>query len=181
VGDAGTVTEHGYDDVDRQMPTEELPRTRFPFEDWPDKTASPHGRQPAQPTATQPTSGQLSSEQPTTPFGVVDAPDDDAREARDEQTAPRRTRKPLLAAVTGTLTATLVIMALGMIGAQLYSAGHGEAGPGGLAVGAHIAGATVAVALYRTARRPTGGVRWLACFALLGVAGILLWFFWWAA
>jgi hypothetical protein len=97
------------------------------------------------------------------------------------QGKPLRARQSVSAFGAGVVTAALVIMALGMIVAQIYSAANAEPGPGPIAVGAHIVAAIGAVPLYRVARRRDGRARWLAGGALLVLMLLVLWFYWWVA
>jgi hypothetical protein len=94
-----------------------------------------------------------------------------------------RHRKPgrsVLPALTGILAGGLVVLALGMVAAQLYSAIHGQAGPGWPVVAAHLAGAVLAVLLQRRADHSSGRPRRLAALGVAGVFVLVVGAFWWA-
>jgi hypothetical protein len=85
-----------------------------------------------------------------------------------------------LAWLAGILTGGLCVLALVMIGAQVYSAAHDMPGPGVLTLSAHAAAAAAAVVLQRFVDRRTGRVRWSAAAGVGLITGLLLWFFWYS-
>ena len=88
-------------------------------------------------------------------------------------------RKPgLRTFCAGVITAALLLLGLGLLTALFVSYGFGVPGPRPLALGAHLAGAVLAVPLYRWTLR--GSHRGLAFLGLVVLLGLLLWFFWWA-
>jgi hypothetical protein len=94
---------------------------------------------------------------------------------------PRRPTRSVRAGIAGILAAVLVILAIGMIVAQIVSARSHQPGPGALAVGAHVAGAIAGICCYRltTRHRPVLATV-LSFLALPLITGLLLWFFWWS-
>jgi hypothetical protein len=116
---------------------------------------------------------RLTDEPPTTPLGLP-APDGTAAAGR-----PRRARAPLTA-FAGVLTVVLVVLALGVVGAQVFSIAYGEPGPGAAEVTVHLAVAVGSVALYRLVSTRRGLTRLFAALLLLVAAAAVFWFFWWA-
>ncbi|HEX7661397.1 MAG TPA: hypothetical protein VF444_18135 [Pseudonocardiaceae bacterium] len=94
--------------------------------------------------------------------------------------APHRARPGLLAGLTGLLTAGLVVLAVVVICAQVYSGTHGMPGPGAVTLCAHAGAALLAVPLQLSADRRPGARRWLCCTAILLITAAVLWFFWYA-
>jgi hypothetical protein len=87
-------------------------------------------------------------------------------------------RQDFRTACAGVITAAVVLLALCLLVAVFLGQARGVPGPRPAPLGAHIAGAVVAVLLYRRIRR--GSRRWRAFLALVAVLALLLWFFWWA-
>jgi hypothetical protein len=82
--------------------------------------------------------------------------------------------------LTGLLAGGLVVLALVMVGTQVYSGVHGMPGPGTLTISAHVGAAVLAVVLQRFADRRVGSMRRLCCVGIVVITGLLLWFFWYA-
>jgi hypothetical protein len=80
----------------------------------------------------------------------------------------------------GILTATLAIMAIGMVIAQLISALHDQPGPGTSTVCAHLAGAIAGIYCYRITTTKQGWPKRLTATALPLITAALLWFYWWS-
>jgi hypothetical protein len=115
------------------------------------------------------------------PNATVPITDHTARSGRDSSPAPHQPTRSVRAGSAGILTAVLVILAIGMIVAQIISAEHHQPGPGTLAVGAHIVSAIAGVCCYRlTTRGRPIIVTVLSFLALPLITGLLLWFFWWS-
>jgi hypothetical protein len=85
----------------------------------------------------------------------------------------------LVAGLTGVLLCVLLFLAASMVIAQLTSGAHGQPGPGGLAVGSHVAGFVVGAFCYGVARR-RGPRRMFGLLGAVVVLVLLLWFFWWS-
>jgi hypothetical protein len=94
-----------------------------------------------------------------------------------ENRPPRQTP---LTWLVGVLTGGLCVLALVMIGAQVYSSVHDMPGPGALTLTAHALAAALAVLLQRFVDRRTGPVRWCCAAGILVLTGLLLWFFWYS-
>lgn len=92
---------------------------------------------------------------------------------------PRASRGGLIRGVAGVFVCVLLIMAVGLVVAQLVSAHNHQPGPGGLSIGAHVLGAIAGVVGYRYTRR-TGLARLFGLLAVLLITVLLLWFFWWS-
>ncbi|MBP2476523.1 hypothetical protein JOF53_005395 [Crossiella equi] len=100
-------------------------------------------------------------------------------EALEER--PRRVRTgALLRGVTGSVAAALVLLALVVVGAQVFAASSSWAGPGAVAVTGHVVAAGLAVLLQRFADHRTGGAAWAAGLSVLAVAVATLWLWWWS-
>ncbi|HEX3650097.1 MAG TPA: hypothetical protein VHV49_16835 [Pseudonocardiaceae bacterium] len=97
----------------------------------------------------------------------------------DELPVPGRRGAGLVAGVTGVALCVLLFMAVSMVIAQITSGGQQQPGPGGLAVGAHVAGFVVGAFCYGVARR-RGPRRMFGLIGGLVVLVLLLWFFWWS-
>ena len=78
----------------------------------------------------------------------------------------------------GMITAAVLVLALGLLVALLVSLAYGMPGPQPLSLGAHLAGAVLAVPLYRWVKR--GPRRGPALLGLVAILGLLLWLFWWS-
>lgn len=124
------------------------------------------------PTAELPLAGSRVEDLPTAPLGMP-AP------AGTEGDRPRRTRSRL-SALAGVLTVVLVLLALIVVGAQVFSLTRGAPGPGVVDVTVHLAVGLGSVALYRLISTRRGGTRLFAALLLLVAAAAVLWFFWWA-
>ena len=81
-------------------------------------------------------------------------------------------------ACAGVITVAVVLLGLGLLAALFVSLANGMPGPRPLNLGAHLAGAVLAVPLYRWTRR--GSWRGLAFLGLVVILGLLLWLFWWS-
>ncbi|MEU5693720.1 hypothetical protein [Actinosynnema sp. NPDC020468] len=97
-----------------------------------------------------------------------------------------QTRRPeavvsrLWRGLSGAVTAGLVLLALALIGVQVYAGTHDLPGPGIGVVIAHVVAAAAAVVAQVFADRTRG---WAAAglgLAVLVLAGVTLWIFWWA-
>lgn len=89
----------------------------------------------------------------------------------DQRSRPRGVSR----AITGALTAGLVLLALGVLAAQLLI---NEPGPGSSVVILHLIGAGAAVVLQLLADRNRGPLGWWCIFGVLLVASCVLWFGW---
>ncbi|ASO18567.1 hypothetical protein FHR81_002975 [Actinoalloteichus hoggarensis] len=96
-----------------------------------------------------------------------------------EMTEQASTAGRLLRGVSGSITAGLVILALFLIVAQLVASRAGYPGPGMAAVVAHSLAAIGAVPLQRSSDRRRTAVRWWGPLAIMVMAGVVLWFWWW--
>jgi hypothetical protein len=95
---------------------------------------------------------------------------------------PARQRPPgggLVAGVSGVVLCVLLIMAVGLVVAQIVSRHGGQPGPGAITVGSHVAGLLVGVVCYRFGRG-RGRRALLGLLGSLVIAVLLLWFFWWS-
>jgi hypothetical protein len=111
---------------------------------------------------------------------------DDLEGPTERIAEPAAARRPplvtsALTAIAGVLVCVLVILAVGMVGAQIVAGQHGQPGPGAGTLGVHLAAAVVGIAGYRLASRRPGALPPVVCAALLVIAGLVLWFYWWAA
>lgn len=82
-------------------------------------------------------------------------------------------------AVSAVLMLVLLVMAVGMVVAQLVSGGDRQPGPDGVVVAWHVLAAAAGVVCYRYSRR-RGPVRLLALLASVVITALVLWFFWWS-
>ncbi|MGW0519053.1 hypothetical protein [Crossiella sp. NPDC003009] len=99
--------------------------------------------------------------------------------ALDER--PRRVRLgAVLRGLSGSVAATVVLLAVLVIGAQIFAATESWAGPGWIAVGGHLLAAAVAVLLQSFADRRTGAGAWCAGIGVFVVAAVALWLWWWS-
>lgn len=85
----------------------------------------------------------------------------------------------LVPGIAGTALCVLLIMAIGLIIAQLVGHDGSKPGPGGVIVGAHVAAAVVGVVCYRFTRRPGLG-RLIGFVAILVIVVLVLALFWWS-
>jgi hypothetical protein len=92
---------------------------------------------------------------------------------------PKRPGGGLVSGVAGVVVCVLVIMAVGMVVAQVVSGRDHQPGPGAAAVTWHVVGAVAGIVGYRLTRR-SGPIRLAAMLGVLVVAVLLLWFFWWS-
>lgn len=108
------------------------------------------------------------------------AADDAPTEVIADRPAPASNKgRGVVPAVTAVLMLALLIMAAGMVVAQLVGGGDRQPGPGGATVAWHVAGAVAGVVCYRYSRR-RGAVRLLALLAIVVITALVLWFFWWS-
>lgn len=96
-----------------------------------------------------------------------------------EPAAARRPGGGLVSGVAGVLVCVLLIMAVGMIVAQVLSGHDHQPGPGTLTIVWHVLAAAGGVVCYRLTRR-AGAVRLVALGAIVAITVLLLWFFWWS-
>lgn len=82
--------------------------------------------------------------------------------------------------LTGALAAGLVLLALGVLGVQIYAYTQHLPGPGGVAVTGHLVAAVLAVVCQRNADRSSGWRSALGVLAVLVITSATLWLFWWA-
>lgn len=141
------------------LPTAELPRL--------DVTGAVEGS-PAQPVRPGPVRPEPGSE-PVLPKSELPA-----------SVLPGPVRPGPLSWLTGLLAGGLVVLAVVMVGAQLYSSVNRMPGPGALTIFAHVGAAVLAVVLQWFADRRVGPARWLCCAGIVVITGVLLWFFWYA-
>jgi ABC-type Co2+ transport system permease subunit len=99
-------------------------------------------------------------------------------EPTDEST-PKPLGGGLVPGVSGVVLCVLLIMAVGLVVAQIASRDGGRPGPGPITIGVHIAGLAAGFVCYRFSRG-RGPRRVLGLLAILVVAGLLLWFYWWS-
>jgi hypothetical protein len=85
----------------------------------------------------------------------------------------------IVPALTGIVMLVLLIMAAGMLVAQLVSGGDKQPGPGTITVTWHVLAAVAGLVCYRFSRRKGPG-QLLALVAIVVVAVLVLWFFWWS-
>lgn len=81
--------------------------------------------------------------------------------------------------LSGTLAAGMVVLAIGVLGAQILTLGTGAPGPGALAVSAHLVAAALALAAQWLVDHRRGRVAGLSALGVVAVAGGTLWLFWW--
>lgn len=82
--------------------------------------------------------------------------------------------------LTGVLAAAIVLLALVVVGVQVYAGGHDLPGPGVLAVAGHVLAGALVVVGQRIADRHVGRLAGLAGLAVVVVSALALWSFWWA-
>ncbi|MGA9870329.1 MAG: hypothetical protein WBQ44_04160 [Rhodococcus sp. (in: high G+C Gram-positive bacteria)] len=85
----------------------------------------------------------------------------------------------LLRALSGAVTAGLVVLAAVVAGAQYLGAERGFPGPGTVSVAAHIAAAVLAVVVQHFADHRRRATAVLASVLVIVIAGVLLWTQWW--
>lgn len=89
-------------------------------------------------------------------------------------------RWSLLRGLSGAVTASMVLLLLIVIGAQIYFQVRGYPGIGWGSVAVHAVAALLAVILQRAADRRTGVVSALASLGVIAEVAAVLWIFWWA-
>lgn len=82
--------------------------------------------------------------------------------------------------VSGSVTVGLALLALALIGVQVYAGFHDLPGPGFGVVAGHVVAAAAAVVAQVVADRRTGWVAALCGAVVLAAGALTLWFFWWA-
>ncbi|MEV0681046.1 hypothetical protein AB0I60_31465 [Actinosynnema sp. NPDC050436] len=82
--------------------------------------------------------------------------------------------------VGGCVAVGLALLALALIGVQVYAGVHDLPGPGVDVVVGHVVAAAVAVVAQVVADRRTGWVAGLCGLAVLVAGAATLWFYWWA-
>jgi hypothetical protein len=103
------------------------------------------------------------------------------RSRRRDDARARPTRLGTVArAVTGSLAAGLLLLALFLIGTQVWALGQGLQGPGIPTMIGHIVAAVVALVLQAIADRRRDAVGGVAAIAVLILVFGALWFWWWA-
>jgi hypothetical protein len=112
--------------------------------------------------------------------GEPAAEDGPTRELRVGGTPAATRPGGFLSGVAGVGLCVLWIMAVGLVVAQIVSAGQDRPGPGAFAVGSHVLAALVGVGCYRAVRGGRGLARLLGLCVLSVVLVVLLWFFWWS-
>lgn len=96
----------------------------------------------------------------------------------DSRPEPRLAR--LWRGVSGVLAVGLALLALAMIGVQVYAGTHDLPGPGlGVVIG-HVAAAAAAVAAQVVADRRRGWPVALCGLLVVLLAAATMWFYWWA-
>ncbi|MGO1054948.1 hypothetical protein [Crossiella sp. CA198] len=94
---------------------------------------------------------------------------------------PRRVRLgAVLRGLSGSVAAAVMLLAVLVIGAQIFAATESWAGPGWIAVIGHVVAAVLAVLLQFFADRRTGAGAWAAGIGVFVVAGAALWLWWWS-
>jgi hypothetical protein len=96
----------------------------------------------------------------------------------DSRREPRLAR--LWRGVSGALAVGLVLLALAMIGVQVYAGARGLPGPGLAVVAGHVVAAAAAVVAQVVADRRRGWAVALCGLLVVLLAVATLWFFWWA-
>ncbi|MFJ6669568.1 hypothetical protein ACIQMJ_00505 [Actinosynnema sp. NPDC091369] len=96
----------------------------------------------------------------------------------DSGPEPRLAR--LWRGVSGALAVGLVLLALAMIGVQVYAGAHDLPGPGLDVVIGHVLAATAAVVAQVVADRRRGWAVAVCGLVVVLLAVATLWFFWWA-
>lgn len=94
-------------------------------------------------------------------------------------TPPRRKLK-FPRELSGALAAGMVLLAVVVIGAQVYAAVRGTPGPGFLMVAGHIGAGALCLACQRMLDRRTGRATIVPGVLLVVVALATLWLFWWS-
>lgn len=103
-------------------------------------------------------------------------------EPRGEPPRPRRRRSAparALQALSGAITAGVVLLALVVIVTAYLGPRRGFPGPGAVSVSAHVAAAVVVVVAQRFADHRRGPVALAGSVTVFFVTGLLLWTQWW--
>lgn len=82
--------------------------------------------------------------------------------------------------VSGVLAVGLVLLALALIGVQVYASTRDLPGPGVDVVVGHVVAAAAAVVAQVVADRRKGWVVGVCGLAVVVLAALTLWFYWWA-
>ncbi|MDU0293294.1 hypothetical protein [Saccharothrix longispora] len=82
--------------------------------------------------------------------------------------------------VSGALAVGLALLALAMIGVQVYASVHDLPGPGLDVVLGHVAAAVAAVVAQVVADRKRGAAVAVCGLVVVLLVAVTLWFFWWA-
>jgi hypothetical protein len=80
----------------------------------------------------------------------------------------------------GTLAVGLVLLALALIGVQVYASTHDLPGPGLDVVGGHVAAAVAAGVAQALADRRKGRVAAVCGVVVVVLTALTMWFYWWA-
>jgi hypothetical protein len=96
----------------------------------------------------------------------------------DSGPEPRLAR--LWRGVSGALAVGLVLLALVMIGVQIYAGARDLPGPGFDVVAGHVAAAVAAVVAQVVADRRKGWLVAVCGLAVVLLVAVTLWVFWWA-
>ena len=96
----------------------------------------------------------------------------------DSGPEPRLAR--LWRGVSGALAVGLVLLALAMIGVQVYAGDQDLPGPGLGVVAGHVGAAVAAVVAQVVADRRKGWVVAVCGLLVVLLTAVTLWFFWWA-
>ncbi|WP_216214279.1 hypothetical protein [Amycolatopsis aidingensis] len=103
----------------------------------------------------------------------------DQEEVTEPLAIPDRSSGRWWRGLTGSLAAGLVLLAVGVLGAQILGWASGSSGPGVLATGGHLLAAVLALLAQRVADRGSGRAAGLAALAVLLLVVAPLWLFWW--
>ena len=82
--------------------------------------------------------------------------------------------------LSGALAAGMVLLAVLVLGAQVYALFRGTPGPGVFAVAGHLGAGALCFACQRMLDRRTGRATILPGVLMVVVAAATLWFFWWS-
>lgn len=118
----------------------------------------------------------MNPQQPTHDFA---APGGDAVTVELPQ-PPQRRRLKFPREVTGALAAGMVLLAVAVLGAQVYALVRGTPGPGFFMVAGHIGAGALCLACQRMLDRRAGRATIAPGVLLVVVALATLWLFWWS-